>query len=245
MWHIIAHSFWSLTQMALLGFVISGLGWKAGDWSGELLEVASELLFEGAGKHVLEDVHARLRAYTGSVPPNHDLEHAICLAELTTTLVLLEIYRREDEADRFDDREAQPPPFIAFAEGWLHQRLGLAADLTVKTNAQIEMELENELDRVLALNDVAALRAELKDAEMQVWNELKAGIANHTSDEPPQEFGDLFFGSDSDKPGWSVIFQAFMREAIKKNPRAQATYVTSRLGSLGSGRIRDWPLNAE
>ena len=86
-----------------MSLVVAGIlaGFGLSGWSDELLEKAAELLFDDAGKRMLEDIQARLRAYTGGIPPNHDLEHAIRSAELTSTLVLLEEYRRQDEGDRF------------------------------------------------------------------------------------------------------------------------------------------------
>jgi len=196
------------------------------------LENAADLLVDGAGKHVLEDVHARLRSCIGTVPLNHDLEHALRVAELTTGLVLLERYRRQEEADRFDDRMALPPPFIAAARSWLHSQLGLTTDLEAKTNGEIEAELENELDNVLATNDLTALHQELKKAEAQVWKELTEGAAAHGGGEPPREFFDLFFGDVEGQPGWSVTFQAFVREAIKDKPRVRVAFLTTRLAVL-------------
>jgi hypothetical protein len=99
-------------------------------------------LFDGAGKRILEETQARLRAYTGGIPPNHDLEHAIRFAELTSTLVLLEAYRRQNEGDRFDTRGAEPPRFIAAARKWLHDQIGLCPSLRVAVNDELVAELD-------------------------------------------------------------------------------------------------------
>src|ERR1700730_3180475 len=101
--------------------VLAGLGLTG--WSADLLDKAADRLFDGAGKRILEEIQARFRAYTGSIPPNHDLEHAIRLAELSSTLVLLGIYGRKDEGYRFDTRGADLPPFVPAARKWLHEQL--------------------------------------------------------------------------------------------------------------------------
>jgi hypothetical protein len=91
-----------------MSFVVASIlaGFGLSGWSDDLLKKAAELLFDDAGKYLLEETQARLRAYAGDIPANHDLEHAIRYAELTSTLVLLEEYRRQDEGDRFDVRGA-------------------------------------------------------------------------------------------------------------------------------------------
>jgi len=221
----------------LVGGILGGLGWTLG--SDALLEKAAELLFDGAGKRVLEEVQARLRAYTGGIPPNHDLEHAMRLAELTGTLVLLETYRREDEGDRFDTRAAIPPPFIAAARKWLHGQIGLCPRLRVATNDTLVAELDRVLDQSIASSRREEVRGSLAEAERQVWRDLKAGAAENNEGEPPAEFEALFFGDDNDKPGWSVIFVALIREALKKNAKAEVAFVTTRLaaGRVGLERL--------
>ncbi len=230
-----------MAVVAIAGLVLTALGLKeAAGATGDLLEVASELLFDGAGKRVLEDVHARLRAYAGKVPPNHDLEHAIRLAELTSSLVLLESYGREKEADpdNFDHRAALAPRFITAARLWLYHQLGLVGNLKVKSNDALVDALEERLDRALAAPDLTALRAELQETEARVWIDLKAGAASQGAPVPPEDFAALFLGQKPDKPGWSVVFRAFMREALKKNPRAQVAFITTRLASLRSAMDR-------
>lgn len=213
----------------LIACGVSGAG-----WAGPVLDKALERLFDGAGKRVLEDVQARLRAYTGDIPRNHDLEQAIRLVELTSTLVLLETYRRRDEGDRFDTRGAPPPPFIAAAQHWLHEQIGLSPQMTVVSNDALVAELERQLDRLLSAREPAEVRTTLKDAEGQVWDDLKVGIGQQGVGEPPSEFANLFFGNDTDEPGWSVTFLAFMREVFKKNPRAEVAFVTTRLAAVRS-----------
>ena len=194
--------------------------------AGPLLDKAAEQLFDNYGKKILEDIQARLRAYTGKVPLNHDLEHVIRLAELTSTLVLLETYRRQDENDHFDERTYQPPLFIEAARKWLHDQLGLSWRMKLIPNDTLVQELERQLDQSLSTRKREELRASLKEAERHVWCDLIAGAQ---SGEPPPEFAEIFFGNDIDQPGWSVTFLAFMREVLKKNPRAEVAFVTTRL----------------
>jgi hypothetical protein len=197
----------------LAGFGLSG-------WSDDLLKKAAELLFDDAGRHLLKETQARLRAYAGDIPANHDLEHAIRYAELTSTLVLLEEYRRQDEGDRFDVRGAMPPTFIAAARKWLHQQLGLCPSLRLVANDELVAELDRLLDHSVTATRREEVREMLAEAEQQVWYQLKAGAAKNNGGQAPAEFEKLFFGDDAEHPGWSVIFVAFMREALKRNSTA-------------------------
>ena len=168
----------------ILAGVLAGLGWAVGsDGLVEKgVEKAAERLFDGPGKRVLEEVQARLRAYTGDIPPNHGLEHAIRSAELTTTLVLLEIFRRRDEGYRFDSRTAAPPPFIAAARKWLHEQIGLCPSLRALTNRELETVLEGALDESLATRRREEVRTSLAAAERQVWDNLTAGAAQEVEE---------------------------------------------------------------
>ena len=87
--------------MSASGALLSFLGLKEplGPAAGAL-EAAGDLLFNGAGRKALDEVSARLRAYVGAVPTNHDLEHALRLSMLTTSLVLVETFRRGVTATR-------------------------------------------------------------------------------------------------------------------------------------------------
>ncbi len=205
--------------MGLLSIAIVGSGLVAGaDLAIKALESAEKLLFDGAGKAVLEDVQARLRAWTGTVPRNHDLERALRLAELTTSLVLLGAYRQEAEDAALDHRSARVPPFIDAATKALHGTLGANADLKLRANEALSAELETDLDRILASRAPETLRAVLRTAELQVWNDLVAGAAARGQSEAPADFRAQFFGETPDHPGWAIVFQAFVREALKKTP---------------------------
>ena len=219
--------------MAVSGVLLGAFGFKeALGWSADLVEAAADLLFDGAGKSVLEGVQGQLQGYLGRIPANHDLENALRLVALTSTLVVLKCYSRTEEADRFDNRTTQAPPFISAAETWLRHALGIGGPLTVKTNADLVTDLEAELDTALTTHNVDALRTALKAAETEMWRELTEGATGHGGGPAPVEFVALFRGEIDGKPGWSLIVQAFMREAMKKNPRALVAFVTSRLAHL-------------
>jgi hypothetical protein len=216
--------------MSLTGGLLMMFGAAGAEWAGPLLDKAAEHLFDGAGKRALEDITAKLRAYTGDVPLNHDLEHAIRLAELTSTIVLLEAYRRQDEGDRFDSRTAMEPPFIPAARKWLHEQIGLSPRLTMVQNDRLVATLDQQLDNLLVARRPDEVRNTLRSAEQEVWHDLVAGVA----EEPPPEFARLFFGYDSEKPGWSMMFLAFIREMFKKDPRTEVAFVTTRLAAVRS-----------
>jgi hypothetical protein len=176
-----------------------------------------------------------LRAYTGSIPINHDLEQVIRLAELTSTLIVLATYRRQDEGDRFDTHGAAPPPFINAARNWLHQQIGLSPSMKVVPNDALVTEVNRRLDGLLVTSAPEGVRTLLKDAERQVWDELTTGAG---VGEPPAEFRRLFLGDEASEPGWAVTFLALIREAFKKTPRAEIAFVTTRLGAVRSALDR-------
>ncbi len=220
--------------MAALGAIATAITAFAGAGKGaELTGAVVNVLTDGGGKKALEWVETRLRAYSGGIPPNHELEHALRLAELTTSLVMVETYRREEAAEQAILRSAQEPPFIAAARSWLHNQIGLSLDLTLRPNAALIEALEHELDRVLAEKDTTALRATLAGVEQQVWDDLAAAALKKSGSAPPDDFRELFFGrSAAGKPGSSVVLQAFVRESLKDHPRVQVAFITSRLAAL-------------
>ncbi len=214
-----------------------GLG-AGSEAAGELTRVALDLLFDGAGKEVMESLGARLHGAAGGVPTNHDLEHAIRLAELTSTLVLLDAARRQIDFDQFDTRGAALPPFIGAARRWLHAQIGSCPSFKTVPNEALVADLESQLDRALSVGGRGELRAMLKTAEQEVWDALLHGAADNGAGEPPIEFRELFFGDEKDKPGWSLVFQAFIREALKRNPHAEIAFVTTRLAAIRETLVR-------
>jgi len=226
--------------MAVLSGITTAIAALMGaDKGAELAGAAVDLLSDGGGKKALEWVDIHLRAYRGGIPPNHDLEHALRLAELTTSLVMVETYRREEDAEQVILRSAREPPFVKAARSWLHGQIGLSLGVEVTPNDALIREIEHELDSILAAHDPAALRAALADVETRVWNELAAGALKNDGSLPPEQFKDLFFGHSGDgKPGWSLVFQAFVREAMKDRPRAQVAFITTRLAGLRTAAAR-------
>jgi hypothetical protein len=206
--------------MSIAGGLLIALGASTAEWAGPLLDKAAERLF---------------------VSLNHELEQALRLAELTTTLVLLDIYRRREEAERFDSRATKPPEFIATARRWLHQQLGLSPSIAVIPNEQLVAELNEGLDKLLAIGHRNEVHISLGDVEREVWQNLKVGAAKLGGDGPPAEFEALFFGREEGEPGWSVTFLAFMREVLKKNPRVEIAFVVSRLATVRNTLARVEP----
>jgi hypothetical protein len=131
-----------------LGTLLAAIGLS--QFSADLLDKAGELLFGTRGRGILEQIQDRLRAYTGKVPVNHDIEQAIRYAELTASIILVDHYRRTTEGEHFDTRSAVPPPFIGAAQTWLHQQIGLCASLKVVPNDRIVGEINSALDLALS-----------------------------------------------------------------------------------------------
>lgn len=81
--------------MELFKSLVSSLGaGMVGGAAGAALDFAPEKL--GVGKHALDHVKRQLDAYTGQIPPNHDLEQAIqlaCLSAASAVPTLRHFYR--------------------------------------------------------------------------------------------------------------------------------------------------------
>ncbi len=206
--------------------VAVGAGAVGADWAAPLIERAAERLFDGAGQRVLARIRARLDEHA-DVPVNYDLEQAIRLAENTSSLMILASYRRQVEDDMIITRAARTPPFIDAARRWLYKQIGRAAELEAVANNDLVSELNQRLDALIGAPSRDEIRALLDQAEQQVYADLLAGAG-----EPPAEFSDFFFGRIDGEPGWSVIFLALIREALKHNPRAEIGFVTTRLAAV-------------
>jgi tetratricopeptide (TPR) repeat protein len=229
--HIAARRGAGVTMLAFPA-LLAALG--VGKEAAGLLDKAADQLFGASGKKLLEEVQGRLRAFTGKVPANHDLEKAIRLAELTATLVLVDNFRRKQELDNFDTRSARFPPFIDAANAWLFGQIGLCPELKVVSNDELVAELNSKLDAILPETRAEEVKRGLTQAQLQVWDALIAGAGQ----DAPAEFKTLFFGEEDGEPGWSVLFLAFMREALKKNPHAEIAYVTTRLATVRDSLLR-------
>ncbi|MFA5947901.1 MAG: hypothetical protein WC806_02925 [Candidatus Gracilibacteria bacterium] len=212
--------------MAISG-MLAALGLGLPSTAGDMLDKGCEVIFNVKGKEVLEDVQARLQAYTGAVPPNHDIERAIRLAEITVTLFLIRLYRQEVEAESFDTRGAQLSPFIDKAAKWARDEIGLGLSMKLKSNDALVSEINASLDRVLPEDRPSIIENALAGARDQVWAALNANAG-----QAPPQFEALFYGRKAGMPGWSLLFLAFIREALKTNPRAEVAFVTTRLAAV-------------
>lgn len=220
-----------------VGTMLAAFGVEAAKVGAPLMDAALSALLGARAKDVLEEVGARFRAYTGHVPPNHDLERTLRLVQLTATLLLLREYRAWDETARFDDRAAVPPPFIAAANGWLLDQIGLCPRMTVRDNPALTLAMEGALDEMLRSGDPAdAARSQVAAVEASVWAELVAGAGTV----PPDEFRARFHGEKEGIAGWRDLFLALVREALKEKPRVQVAFFASRLAALrdDSARMR-------
>ena len=219
--------------MSISGGLLVMCGAASAEWAGPILDKASEKLFGGAAKRVLEQLQARIRAHTGELPVNHDLERSIRLAELTSTLMVLAAYRHQDEIDRADTRGTLPPPFIKAAHDWLLEQVNTSLEVSDQSNDALIVELNQRLDDMLVVQNRNEAQTILAEAALHVWDSLKKEVG-----EPPAMFAEIFFGDDSSTPSWAVTFLALMREALKDNPRAEIAFVTTRLGALRSTFVR-------
>ena len=209
---------------AVCGVLLASVG--VAESGGELLAKAASLLLGRRGKEAFEIVQTRWAAGGKEIPPNHDLEQTIRLGELTATFFVVTQCRRRWEGENFDTRSAAPPPFIAKATKWVERQLGFCATLKTVGDGALVAELEGALDTILPASRAEVVREALDGARQRVWKELVEGARK-----PSEDFEPFFLGSDNE-PGWPLVFQAFMREALKANPRAEIAFVTSRLAVM-------------
>ncbi|TPJ99494.1 hypothetical protein FJ872_30765 [Mesorhizobium sp. B2-5-9] len=225
--------------MSVCAYIGLAFGWKALEKSGDNLDKIAEKLFGGRYNAIYEDVAARLRAHTGGVPTNHDLEHAIRLSELTASLVLVRFYvdKLEEEQLRLGGR---PPErrarieYAAAARRYLHEQIGVRGAFKIQSNKALVDEIEANLDSALAARDSLSMRAGLEAACERVLQNITGGTENgEVKLTRPDDFAAFFRGEGTeDAPGWALIFLAFMREALKQNHKAEIAFVASRLGYL-------------
>jgi tetratricopeptide (TPR) repeat protein len=214
--------------MSISGALGAVFGWKLLENSGEILDKVGEKIFGGSAKAFAEEATAKLKYHTGAIPPNHDLEHAIRISELTSTLVLLGQYKDRKEQERLDRGGLSNEPFVPAARLFVHQQFGKSLGAKTKSDAELVAELDQKLDLAFSEHDAERVRAGLDAAQARVWSDLVAG-----GGEPPPDFKQLFDGDgNGENPGWALVFVAFMREALKKSPKAQVAFVASRLGTL-------------
>lgn len=220
--------------LPILGTVLGAFGVEAAKGVAGAADEALAALFGKRATEVLEEVADRVRAYTGGVPPNHDLERTLRLVQLTASLLVLRGYESAEEAARFDSRAETPPPFIAAAHGWLRDQIGLCPRMTVRDNAALVAEMESALDGFLRSGDPAeSASARIAAVEDAVWAELVGGAGA-----APPDFRARFMGEAEGTPGWRDVFRALVREALKDKPRVQVAFVASRLAALRDDSAR-------
>ncbi|MBZ9985334.1 MULTISPECIES: hypothetical protein [unclassified Mesorhizobium] len=226
-------------MISVCGYIGAVIGWKALENAGDILDKIGETLFGGRYKAIYEDVASKLRAHTGAVPANHDLEHAIRLSELTSSLVMVRMYVDTQEADQL--RLGGRPPerrariqFASAARRYLHKQIGLGGPFKLESNKDVVDEIETNLDGALSARDFAAVQASLDAACKRVLRDLIAGTEQGKDQlAVPADFASFFRGkATDDEPGWALIFLAFMREALKQNHKAEVAFIASRLGYL-------------
>ena len=121
--------------MSISGGLLVMCGAASAEWAGPILDKASEKLFGGAAKRVLEQLQARIRAHTGELPVNHDLERSIRLAELTSTLMVLAAYRHQVKSIALT-RAALCRPFIKAAHDWLLEQVNTSLEVSGEFHRQ-------------------------------------------------------------------------------------------------------------
>ena len=194
----------------------------------DALDKAAGMLFGARAKEMLTEIQDRVRAYSGAIPPNHDLEQAIRYAELTASIALLNGFGRAFETELVTARATRESPFIPAAKAWLHRQIGLCPALKVVPNEAVVAELNRTLDAALPADRAETVEAALSAAARQVWDQLAAGAGEAV----PDGLEDRFFGREAGEPGWAVLFVAFLREQLKERPRARVAFVVSRLAGI-------------
>lgn len=191
----------------------------------DLLDKALKACAGAEGKMVLDQVKARLRAYSGSAPVNDDLDRAIRLAELTAGLMLVDRFCRQVDLEILETRGATPPPFIEKARSHLFDQIGLCPGFQVKPNALLIREIEAGLDRALA--EPAAVEQAMGAAASRAFADLVAAAGP-----APEDFETWYRGRRAGEPGWAILAVAFLRETVKAKPAVETEFVLSRLAGV-------------
>ena len=209
--------------MELFKSLVSSLGaGMVGGAAGAALDFALEKLGTGAGKHALDRIKRQLDAYTGRIPPNHDLEQAIHLAHLSAASAVLTQFAAEIR--RHDGHEVafQDHPFFVTVGDWIDAQLKILPGHDGAATPPLVDQLERQLDPILSARSPADLCAALAPATAELWAALAA------TGTPPGDLEAHFRGPE----GWPIAFLAFMREALKDKPRAELAFVAARLGGI-------------
>jgi hypothetical protein len=75
--------------MGLLGGLLAACGLAASESLVAAADAGLQKLFGASVAESLADAEQAVRAYTGPLPPNHDLERALRCAQLTASLILV------------------------------------------------------------------------------------------------------------------------------------------------------------
>lgn len=208
---------------AALGvFGIEALGGVA-----EKLDTLLQTAFGKLASEVLEEVKGRVAAY-GELPPNHELERTLRLAELTSSLLLVLQWQREWRLEFGTERGMLEPAFFKAATAWLHGQIGLCPSMELQMDRVLVRRMEATLDALLRSGDPAAeSRAKVSAAAGDVWDELAKGAGSN-----PDEYRARFLSTETEPPGWAMVFRAFMREALTGKPRVLDAFLIGRLAAL-------------
>jgi tetratricopeptide (TPR) repeat protein len=221
--------------MAVSGEILAGLlGFSLVEKAGDTLDKIFESVFGGESfKDILRDAADRFSAATGKIPPNHDLERTIRACELLATRTLLTRYAQEKERERLARGGIWNEPFVAAAQNWLSEQIGLLPGASPKPDHELIAELEARLDEALSARTLAELRAALAEPQRRVWRELTHGAAGRDAWRAPDDLEAMFLGDGGEKrPGWALVFVALMREALKSNHKAEVAFLAARLAAL-------------
>ena len=233
---------------SLLGGVIGGAAEPVAASLG-----AMKPLFEDAA----EEARWHARAYLAGPPGNHDLERALHAAAVTGVLAVL----RGHEMAALGER-APRPGSLRDRYRRLLTGLETVLDLGVPDPGALEVwhtrdwchkelgrlrELEEEDDRrVLATLDAALVPgfaapgaprgdvppdARIGAAEDAVFDRLRAGLAERGV-RLPKEFEARFRSRDPKAPGWFGCFMAYVQDALKKDGKAQWSFLPRQLAKL-------------
>jgi tetratricopeptide (TPR) repeat protein len=208
---------------------INGLGWLAGTMAGALTGGTTDRAFRNAVKGVRD----RLAGLRG-VPENHDIAHAVRVAQLQALERVVRDYRSRGRQEWSTQPHTRPELFFERALGFTARAIGRSRSFSTEQNLEVTEQMTTTVDGVLALpaHDGPALERSTAVgalAEDAVLGELHGALEGVSV---PEGFEAHFRRGADGCPRFLDLFAAFIGEQIKTNDRFRAIFTSGQLSRL-------------
>jgi tetratricopeptide (TPR) repeat protein len=208
---------------------INGLGWLAGTMAGALTGGTTDRAFKSA----VRGVRDRLAGIRG-VPENHDIAHAVRLAQLQALERVIRDYRARGRPEWKTEPHTRPDLFFDRALAFTARAIGRSQSFALEQNLEVTEQLTSTVDGVLAppahdgpaLERSAAVGSLAEDA---VLDELRRALDGVVC---PEGFESQFRRGADRYPRFLDLFAAYIGEQIKSNDRFRAIFTTGQRSRL-------------